>query len=81
MFDFLTGVNYAAAPAEGEVRLPRGFLAHPRDLSCRGILGFHEWNSLSALQLAARLGYQRMCKHMLKKRLRTNWIWGPLASY
>ena len=44
-------------------------------------MGFHEWNALTPLQLSARLGDQRMCKHILQKRLRTNWVWGPLANY
>ena len=38
------------------------------------------WSGLSALQLAAKLGDQRMCKHILRERLRMNWKWGPLTS-
>lgn len=42
----------------------------------------HEtWSGLTPLQLAAKLGDHRMCKHILRKRLVLNWCWGPLSSY
>ena len=39
-----------------------------------------EWGGLSSLQLAAKLGDQAMCKHLLRERLTMNWKWGPLTS-
>ena len=31
-------------------------------------------------QLMAKLGDHRMRKHILRKRLKLNWKWGPLTS-
>jgi hypothetical protein len=39
-----------------------------------------EWAGLSPLQLVAKLGDDRMCKHILRDRLSLNWKWGPLSS-
>lgn len=39
-----------------------------------------EWAGLSPLQLVAKLGDDRMCKHILRERLTLNWKWGPLSS-
>ena len=39
-----------------------------------------EWGGLSSLQLAAKLGDELMCKHILRERLKMNWKWGPLTS-
>lgn len=33
------------------------------------------------LQLAARLGMDKMFRHILKKRTRTEWTWGPVSEH
>ena len=40
-----------------------------------------EVHELSALKLAVVLGKQAMVKHILKRRLKIHWTWGPVTQY
>jgi len=40
-----------------------------------------ELSLLTPLQLSAKLGDQRMARHILRDRLILNWKWGPITSY
>jgi hypothetical protein len=40
-----------------------------------------QYHLLSPLQLAAKLGDERMASHIIRKRLQLNWEWGPLTSF
>lgn len=79
MYDFLVGANNHKPPVPGETRLETCQLAHSRVRSQHTALG--RWSRLTPLQLAVRLGDRRMAAHILRKRLTTNWQWGPLTSF
>ena len=78
MYDFLTGANNHLSSEPGEVRLSPGMVVDMEQKTIHAT--FEEWADLSPLQLAAKLGDKRMCKHILNKRLQLNWRWGPLTS-
>ena len=79
MFDFLSGAHNHLAPRIGEVRLPNSQLTSMSILTADS--KFETFCGLTPLQLAAKIGDNRMCKHILRKRLKVNWQWGPLTSY
>ena len=79
MYDLLSGAHNHFAPQPGESRLANHQVVNGDQISAHST---HEtWSGLTPLQLAAKLGDHRMCKHILRKRLFLNWKWGPLTSY
>ncbi|KAL1496128.1 hypothetical protein AB1Y20_014749 [Prymnesium parvum] len=79
MYDFLTGAHNHLAPIPGEPRLANHQVVNSDQLTAHS--SYEQWSGMTPLQLAAKLGDTRMCKHILRKRLVLNWKWGPLSSY
>ena len=77
MVDFIVGREGRPA-LDGIEPLPEGRRAEP--LAKTPLAERPVWGGLSSLQLAAKLGDQLMCKHLLRERLSLNWKWGPLTS-
>ena len=71
MFDFLQQL-----PGLPECRSYRADPRHPSHSVDWGPVG-----SLTALQLACYLGDHRMFVHIMKRRARINWSWGPVTEY
>ena len=79
MYDCLTGARNHLALVPGECRVVNSQVVNS-DLRTTHS-NFEQWSGLTPLQLAAKLGDNRMCQHILRKRLKLNWKWGPLKSY
>ena len=81
MYNFLTGATGEGdetGAINGAGRLPIEWCASGSQKGGRG--SGEVWSRLSPLQLAAKLGDTRMAKHIMRKRLKPNWTWGPLTS-
>lgn len=78
MVDFLVAREPVPAALDGVEPLPEDRRADKNVKTANGEKLV--WSGLSTLQLAAKLGDEIMCKHILRTRLSVNWKWGPLTS-